>query len=264
LPLTVIAEQLGVSREDLPSFRRWSDAIVAQLGQQADRDAQIASARMLVEFQHYFAARLEERRGNSREDILSDIANARFEDERPLDVAECLSILNQLLVAGNETTANAITEGMWLLVQHPEQQERVAARPELLPNLVEEVVRLSTTVANMWRRTSEDTKLEGVEIPKGSFVMLRFHSANRDEQVFPDPDSFDPERENAADHLAFGHGIHFCLGAPLARLELNIAFRTLLGGFKDWRACPDSPPSQIVPNMLLRGRDALNLRFSAR
>jgi cytochrome P450 len=149
-------------------------------------------------------------------------------------------------------------------VQHPELQERVAARPALVPNLVEEVVRLSSSVASMWRRTTEDTKLEGIEIPKGSFVMLRFHSANRDPAVFPDPDRCDLERENAAEHLAFGHGIHFCLGAPLARLELTVAFRSLLGRFRDWQACPDSPPSRIVPNVLLRGRDALHLRFSPR
>lgn len=261
LPLTVIAEQLGVPREDLLSFRRWSDAIVAQLGQQVDHATRLESARQLVEFQKYFAARLEERRSEPQQDILSDIVNARFEQERPLDIAECLSILNQLLVAGNETTANTITEGMWLLAQQPELVEQMAAHPERIANLVEEVLRLASPVASMWRRTTEDTEVSGVTIPKHAMVMLRFASANRDEQVFPDPDRLDPERVNAADHLAFGHGSHFCLGAPLARLELDVAFRSLLTRFRDWQL---DGPSRVVPNVLLRGRDALPLRFAVR
>jgi len=261
LPLIVIAEQLGVPQEDLPSFRRWSDAIVSQLGQQADAASRLESAHQLLEFQRYFAERLAERRAEPREDILSDIVNARFEEERPLDVAECLSILNQLLVAGNETTANTLTEGMWLLAGQPERVEQVAARPELVPNLVEEVLRLAAPVSSMWRRTTADTELCGVPIPKDAMVMLRFASANRDEEVFPDPDRLEPERANAAEHLSFGHGIHFCLGAPLARLELRIAFQALIGGFRGWER---AGPSPVVPHVLLRGRAALPLRFSRR
>ena len=211
LPLTVIAEQLGVPREDLPKFRRWSDGFVAQLGQMADLETQVEAARMIVEFQHYFAERLEGRRKEPRDDIISDIANAFVEDERPLDTAESLSILQQLLVAGNETTASAIAEGMLLLVQHPDQLALVEAEPAHLPGLVEEVLRLATPTANMWRVTTEDTSLAGVEIPKGAFALLRFASANRDETHFPDPDRLDVARPNAGDHLALGYGVHFCL-----------------------------------------------------
>ena len=264
LPLTLIAEQLGVPRADLEKFRRWSDGFVAQLGQMADLEGQVSAAKRIVEFQFYFAARLEERRLAPKDDILSEIVHAQVEDERPLDVPESLSILQQLLVAGNETTANAIAEGMLLLVRHPDQLARVSADPARIPNLVEEVLRLATPTTNMWRVTTCDTSLAGVEIPKGAFVLLRFASANRDEARFPDPDRLDVDRANAGEHLAFGHGIHFCLGAVLARKEMEVAFRTLLGRLEDWRLDPDFPEPRHKPNMLLRGLEALHLRFRRR
>jgi cytochrome P450 len=221
----------------------------------------VEAARLIVEFQHYFAAKLEERRKEPREDIISDVVHAQVEDERPLDVPECLSILQQLLVAGNETTGNAIAEGMLLLVRNPEQLARVCADPGLVPNLVEEVLRLATPTVNMWRVVIRDTELAGVTIPKGSFALLRYASANRDESRFPDPDRFDVTRANAGEHLAFGHGIHFCLGAALARAEMAVAFRTLLARLEDWRLDPDAPAPRHKPNVLLRGLEALPLRF---
>ena len=264
LPLTVIAEQLGVPREDLPKFRRWSDGFVAQLGQMADLETQVEAARMIVEFQHYFAERLEGRRKEPRDDIISDIANASVEDERPLDTAESLSILPQLLVAGNETTASAIAEGMLLLVQHPDQLALVEAEPAHLPGLVEEVLRLATPTANMWRVTTEDTSLAGVEIPKGAFALLRFASANRDETRFPDPDRLDVARPNVGDHLALGYGVHFCLGAMLARKEMAVAFRCLTTRLSAWRLDPEADAPRHKPNVLLRGLEALHLLFKAR
>jgi cytochrome P450 len=261
LPLILIAEQLGVPREEIAIFRRWSDGFVVQLGQMAGVEGQVEAAKLIVEFQNYFAAKLEERRAAPREDILSDIANARVEGERPLDVAESLSILQQLLVAGNETTANATAEGMLLLARNPDQLERVVAEPGLVPNLVEEVLRLSSPTANMWRVATRDAELGGVEIPKGSFVLLRYASANRDESRFPDPDRFDAGRANAGEHLAFGHGIHFCLGAPLARKEMQVAYRVILGRLTDIRLARGAPEPRYVPNVLLHGLEELPLEF---
>jgi cytochrome P450 len=264
LPLILIAEQLGVPRADLAMFRRWSDGFVAQLGGMADRAGQVEAAKLIVGFQRYFAERLEERRREPRDDILSEIVHAQVEGERPLDVAECLSILQQLLVAGNETTANAIAEGMLLLVRNPGELARVESDPGLVPNLVEEVLRLATPTTNMWRICTRDVELAGARIPKGSFVLLRYASANRDEARFPDPDRFDVRRANAADHLAFGQGIHFCLGAALARKEMEVAFRTLLRRLGDWRLAPGLPAPRHKPNVLLRGLEALHLEFRER
>jgi len=192
--------------------------------------------------------------------------HARLEGERSLELGESLSILQQLLVAGNETTASAIAEGMWLLCRNPDQMQHVYGDPQLIPGLVEEVLRLATPTGNMWRVTTKDVVLGGVEIPAGSMVILRFAAANRDPEVFPDPERMDVERPNLDEHLAFGKGIHFCLGAMLARKEMNVAFHTLLhgqAGLGGWRLARDAAPCHH-PNMLLWGLDALPLEFEAR
>jgi cytochrome P450 len=264
LPLTVIAEQLGAPREDLPRFRRWTDGFVAQLSGVASVADRVEAARLIVEFQRYFAAKLEERRREPREDILSDIVHAAVEGERPLDVPEMLSILQQLLVAGNETTASALVEGVWLLIRHPEQLARVRTEPALLPNLVEEVLRLATPTANMWRVCTRETELAGARIPAGALCMVRFAAANRDPAQFPDPDRFDVARPNASEHLAFGLGIHHCLGAALARKELRVAFRTLLDRLDGFALDASAPAPRHRPNVLLWGFDSLPITFRRR
>jgi cytochrome P450 len=263
VPLTVIAGQLGVSREDLASFKRWSDGFVAQLGGMASLEEQVEAARLIVEFQKYFASILEDRKQSPQDDIISDLVHAEVEGERSLNTAECLSILQQLLVAGNETTASAITEGVLLLCRHPEAREQLVARPELIPNFIEEVLRLATPTATMWRVIKRDTQLGGVDIPAGSMAMLRFASANRDETVFRDPDRFDITRENASDHVAFGLGIHFCLGAMLARKEMQVAFERLLKRIGSFRLSPQQSEPHYEPNILLRGIAELHIDFDA-
>jgi cytochrome P450 len=264
LPLTVIAEQLGAPREDLARFRKWTDGFVAQLSGVASLAGQVEAARLIVEFQHYFAARLEERRKEPHDDIISDIVHAQVEGERPLDVTEMLSILQQLLVAGNETTASAIVEGVWLLIRHPEQLARVRREPALLPNLVEEVLRLATPTANMWRICTQDSEIAGTKIPAGSICMVRFAAANRDPAQFAEPDRFDVARANAAEHLAFGMGIHHCIGAALARKEMNVAFRTLLARLDGFALDASAPAPRHRPNVLLWGFDSLPITFQRR
>jgi cytochrome P450 len=264
LPLTVIAEQLGAPCEDLARFRAWTDGFVAQLSGVASLAGQVEAARRIVEFQRYFAAKLEERRTAPRDDILSDIVHAEVEGERPLDVPEMLSILQQLLVAGNETTASAIVEGVWLLIRHPDQVAHVRREPELLPNLVEEVLRLATPTASMWRVCTRDSEVAGARIPAGALCMVRFAAANRDPEHFPDPDRFDVARPNAGEHLAFGLGIHHCLGAALARTELRIAFRTLLDRLDGFALDPEAEAPRHRPNVLLWGFDSLPITFRRR
>jgi cytochrome P450 len=264
LPLTVIADQLGVPRSDLPRFKRWTDGFTAQLGGFAPPEDLLDVTRRIVEYQEYFAARLDECALNPRDDILSDLVRARLEGEKPLDVTESLSIIQQLLVAGNETTASAIAAGVRLLIENPGELERVRAEPALIPNLVEEVLRISTPTQNMWRKALATTELGGVEIPEGAMMMLRFGSANRDESQFPDPDRFDVGRANADEHVAFGHGVHFCLGAMLARKEMALAFETLLSRLENLGLADGHPPPRHKPSLLLRGLDELHVRFDRR
>lgn len=263
LTLTVIADQLGVPRSDLPQFRRWTEGFVAQLGGMASGDAEIEAARLIVEYQHYFAERLAEARSAPRDDIISDLVRARIEGERPLDTSESLSIIQQLLVAGHETTASAIAAGLVLLIEHPDQMALVREDPSLIPNMIEEVTRLATPTQNMWRVATRDCKLGDFEVSKGDFIFVRYAAANRDPAHFPDPDRFDVRRENASEHLAYGHGIHFCIGAMLARKEMLIAFRTLLSRLDDLQLAPNQTLTH-KPNMLLRGLSDFELEFRAR
>jgi cytochrome P450 len=263
LPLSIIAEQLGVPREDLPRFKSWSDGFVAQLGGMASPEEQERARELIFEFQRYFAQIVAARRAEPRDDIISDMVNAADERGKPLDMAESLSILQQLLVAGNETTASTICEGARLFAQHPEAWNEVREDPTLIPNAVEEMLRLSTPTSNMWRVCTRATELGGVEIPQGSMVMLRYAAANRDDAVFPDPDRFDIHRRNAGEHLAFGHGIHHCLGAQLARAELVKAFEALSRRIGALRLAADAAPLEHTPNILLRGLKALPLEIEA-
>ncbi len=261
LPLSVIAEQLGVPAQDLPDFKKWSDGFVAQLGGMASPEEQERAKALIFEFQRYFAKIVASRRARPQDDIISDMVNAADERGIPLDMAESLSILQQLLVAGNETTASTICEGARLFAEHPEAWARIRQDPTLIPNAVEEILRLATPTANMWRIATETTSLGGVEIPKGSMVMLRFAAANRDEGVFEDPDRFDIDRKNANEHVAFGYGIHFCLGAQLARAELVKSLEALSRRIVTLRIPADAAPLEHTPNILLRGLKSLPLEF---
>ena len=262
LPLTVIADQLGVPRKDLLRFKYWTDGFTTQLSGMADMDAQIDAAKRILEYQHYFVDKLEEASKAQRDDIISVLVRARIEGERPLDVTESLSIIQQLLVAGNETTASAIAEGLLLLVRNPDQLALVLEDPEgRIPNLVEEVLRLASPTQNMWRVAKEDCELAGVGIQKGNMLVLRFGSANRDPAKFENPERFDVLRANAEEHLAFGHGIHFCIAAILARKEMLVAYRTLFRRLRNLRVAPGHPDPVHKPNILLRGLAELHMEF---
>ena len=260
LPLTVIADALGVPREDMDKFKQWSDDAVAPLGGMISAERQIECARSAVEFQHYFAAKLEERRVAPRDDLLSDLLNARLEGTAPLNMAEMLNILQQLLVAGNETTTNLIGSAMMLLLQHPDQMRALIDDPSLIANFVEESLRMESPVQALFRVTKEDTELGGTRIPKMSRVAVLYASGNRDEAQFPDPDRFDIRRANAKTHLAFGQGVHFCVGAALARLEARVAFETLLSRLKNIRLAAGNDFAH-TPSFILRGLKALQVEF---
>ena len=264
VPMTVIADQLGVPLTDYDLFKTWSDAFVAQLSRMASPDEELEAVKRIVEFQQYFAAKIEERREQPKDDIISDIVHARLENERPLDVPEMLSILQQILVAGNETTTHCIAEGVLLLIRYPDQHGLLQDDPALVENFVEEVLRLASPTANMWRVATRDTEINGVAVPAGGMVQLRFSSANRDEAVFPHPHHLDVTRSNARSNVAFGHGVHMCIGASLARKELEVAFRVLLERLDGFELACREDELVYAPNVLLRGVSRLPIRFRSR
>jgi cytochrome P450 len=262
VPLTVIAEQLGVPLSDYDLFKTWSDAFVAQLSGMASKEEQLQAAQHIVDFQHYFAERLAERKENPKDDIISDIVHAKFEDELPLDTPEMLSILQQLLVAGNETTTHSIAEGVMNWIKHPDQFAQLKANPDLIDNMVEEVLRLATPTANMWRVTTKDTEIQGTPVPAGSMVQIRFSSANRDDTIFPQPDEFDISRDNAKTQIAFGYGVHMCIGASLARKEMKVAFQCLLERIDKFELMCNEEDLFYPPNVLLRGVAKMPVRVT--
>lgn len=261
LPVKVIATQLGVPQDDLHKFKKWSDSFIARLGRMNSKEQEIECAKDVVAFQHYFNNVIEERRKQPKDDIISDLVQAQVAGERSLNTAELLNIIQQLLVAGNETITNAIAGGMLLLIQNPDQMALVQKEPSKIENLVEEVLRLETPTAGMWRVVRQDTKLEGVQIPAGSLVMVRFDSANRDPAKFQDGEGLDVCRQNAGSHVAFGHGIHFCVGAMLARKEMQVAYDRLLLRLKSIRLAPGKNDLKHFPNVLLRGLKHLYIEF---
>lgn len=265
LPLTVIASQIGAPVSDLPLLRKWTDAFIGNLSQQLDKAGMIKAAGDMLEFQQYFVEKMEERRRQPEDDILSMVVNASIDGEQPLDNAECLSMLSQILVAGNETTSSALTEGMWLLIKNPDQYELVRRNPsaEMIHRLVEEIVRVTSPSANMFRRTTCDVEMHGVTIPANSICFARFAAANQDDAQFPDALRFDVMRPNLKDHVAFGKGVHHCLGAALSRREMNVGFKVIFGRMENFRLTPGTPEPAFAPNALLHGLTGLALSFDA-
>jgi cytochrome P450 len=269
LPVYVIADQLGVPREDLRDFKKWSDSFARRLSQMATPEEQIEDAENIVAFQFYFAEIVEDRRKNPQDDMISDLANTTIDDletgePRPLNMEELQSLLQQLMVAGNETTTSALTGGIVSLISNPEQMLELQQYPEKIPNAVEEVLRMESPSAGLWRVVKKDVELEGVAIREGSLLMLRYHAANRDRSLFDQPNDLDISRGNADDHIAFGQGIHFCPGAMLARKEMNVALIALLERLTDFAIDTDQSDLSYWPNIVLRGLKSLHISFSRR
>jgi len=224
LPMLVIAEMLGVPREDYASFRRWSDQMIRAGAGIFDEETMSA----LPELFGYLAERVKERRDAPRDDVLSMLLAADIDGDKLSD-PEVVMFLLTLLVAGNETTRNLIAGGMKLLFENPDQLARLTAEPGLLPNAIEEMLRLVSPVRNFCRCATRDVELRGKTIREGDWLAMFYASANRDEDVFgEDSHAFRIDRPNANRHVAFGFGEHLCLGASLARLEARVMFEELL------------------------------------
>lgn len=265
LPSIVIADQFGVPHEDLDQFHIWLLAQIVRLsGTMSSKEVRLEAARKQLELQTYMLEKIADRRRRTSDDLISDLVHATLAEEgdtRPLSDAELISIFTQIFVAGQETTAHTITAGMYYLLTHPEQFEKVLSDHSLIPNFIDETLRYLTPVNNMWRTVARDTELGGVALRKGEMIFLRFGSGDRDEAHFKDAGRYDITRSNAGEHLAFGGGIHFCLGSQLARKEMTTAFPILFERLKNPRLIDDPGAFRYNPNPLLRGVLELNLAF---
>jgi cytochrome P450 len=206
---------------------------------------------------------VEAKRGSDCDDVISTLANTEF-GGRPLEAGEILSILTQLLVAGNETTTATLTFAVLRLARDPDLVARLRADRARIPQFIEEVLRLDSPIQGQFRKAVSDEQLGGHVIPAGSLLHVRFASANRDERVWgPDTDSVRLEGRQPAAHLAFGMGLHFCVGAALSRLELEIALNALLDRFSDWRLTDPRAPLSFRPHFHHRNLLRLDVEFRA-
>jgi cytochrome P450 family 142 subfamily A polypeptide 1 len=276
LPLLIIADMIGVRPEDRARFHHWSDSMILAQGNLHERGVAERAGQAFVEYAQYCAEILEDRRRTPRDDLMSVLLSAkddgvigevdqverpgivRTEEHRQLDNDELIMFCVLLLVAGNETTRNALSGGMKLLIEHPEARRRLVENPELIPGAVEEMLRLTSPVISFVRTATGDTELGGKKIAKGERILMLYPSANRDERVFPDAERFDIER--SPQHLAFGIGNHFCLGANLARMELRVAFRELLRRTPDMSYTNGGPV--MAPSALVRSFQHMEVTFS--
>jgi cytochrome P450 len=249
LPIQVICELLGIPSQDRDSFRSWSNTLV---GGQALRSQLPAAMSALVS---YVRALIADRRRHPGDDLLSGLIAVRDQADR-LSEDELSSMVFLLLIAGHETTVNLIGNGAYLLLSRRERWERLRAEPELLPAAVEEFLRYESPVEiSTFRITTEAVEIGGTLVPAGEIVVVSLLSANRDEERFPDAAKLRLDRA-ANPHVAFGHGIHYCLGAPLARLEANVAFGKLLTRLPGLRLASDEEPGRR-PGLLMRGFQTL-------
>ncbi|OAO03136.1 hypothetical protein A8B75_00440 [Sphingomonadales bacterium EhC05] len=264
LPGIVIADALGIPREDIPMFQAWVRAAILRLNGNATPEERPALARSEIDMQTYFLKIMADRRENPGDDVVSDLIHASMQTEageRPLDEPEIYSIVQQIFTAGQEATAHALTYALAQLLSHPEQLEAVMSDDNLVANMVEETVRHLSPSHNMWRIVKQDTVLGGVELKAGEPMLIRYGSANRDETKFDDAGQYDVRRENAKNHIAFGAGVHTCLGMTLARLEMVTAIPIILRRLKNLRfAHPDNPFS-FATSHILRGVQSLELAF---
>jgi cytochrome P450 len=261
-PVTVICRLLGVPREDEPRFRAWVDPLVATLDpatrQETDDDARTTAREARMQLGMYLAELVEQRTKEPRDDLLSDLVNSRGPDGS-MTMMEVLSTSVLLLIAGHETTVNLITNGMLTLLRHPEILQRLRTDPGLAVNIVEELLRYEPPVQLVPQRTCiADIEVRGITIPKGSRIWLVLAAGNRDPERFTNPERFDPDRDDLQ-HLGFGSGIHSCFGAPLARLETQLALSELARRLENPRLTEDPPPYR--QNAVLRGPRHLNITF---
>jgi len=284
LPLLLIAEMIGIHKEDRESFHRWSDDLIAGDGNIENPDVMARAGQAVAEYGAYLSEIFDERRKNPKDDLVSILVGAKdqgvigqnvFDEEAgrgstkiaspeyiedTIDMAndELIMLMVLLLVAGNETTRNAISGGMTLLIENPSERQKLIEDPSKIPMAVEEMVRLVTPVRNFGRTATQDTELRGQKILEGQTVLILYTSANRDPEEFEDPDSFKVERDPS--HLGFGIGNHFCLGANLARMEMRVAFEELLRRLPDMEYANGGPEMRCAS--LVRSYVHMPVRFT--
>jgi cytochrome P450 len=260
LPGLVICDLLGVPHIDLDQLKQWSDDFMSIISLTDSHERLLAAAHGYVGFQRYIVEQLEERSRQPREDLLSVLVPESLGGSAPISLEEAIAMSIAVMASGHETTTHLILNALLLLIQHPEQMQMLRQNPALIPNAIEETLRFESPSRCIFRTTAVDVELGGVALPANSCVIVIWPSANRDERRFTDADRFDSLRPDANRHLGFGKGVHFCIGAALARLEGKIALEELLDRLPSLRLQPNVR-LEYWPNLFMRGFQELPLEW---
>jgi cytochrome P450 len=258
--LLVIADLLGVPREDHRLFRGW---LGGERGNVGDPEGRHVGDQVFANLEPYFTRYIEDRRASPRDDVMSRLATVRFPDGELPEVIDVVRLATVFFAAGQETTARLLLTGMRVLCEQPALADELRDDPTAIPNFVEECLRLEGPIKGSFRLALRDTTVAGVGVPAGSMLMAVLGAGNRDLRVFDDPDRFDATRANARRNVAFGHGEHFCPGASLARAEARISFERLLARLDGFQLV-DPGALSYAKTFIIRGLDALPMRFRRR
>ncbi|TGD76272.1 cytochrome P450 [Mangrovimicrobium sediminis] len=272
-PMTarIICEQLGFDFDEVGTEKiaSWTTALLAQIGRMQTREEMLENAREMCDLQNYIIPRIREREASPREDMISDLVHARLDDEeRPrLSFEEQVSCVRALLIAGNDTTAAALTNLMLVLATDPELLDHLYANVDddrLISRFVEEVLRLQPPVHGLYRTAMQDVELGGTRIPAMSQICIMFASANDDNERFEDPRCLRLDRSNAGKHLTFGAGIHLCIGASLARMEIKVAAQEIIRRMDNIRLAVPLEELDYLPTLATQTLERLPLTFTRR
>jgi cytochrome P450 len=228
LPMRVILNVLGAPEDDLMKLKQWADDWIALISVQMTAKQQVSAIARLLESQQYWTDLITEREARPSNDFLSALVAASREEDTPITLHQMVNVCSVIALAGHETTTNLLGNCLYRLLSLPDQWDLVCSDRVNIPRAIEETLRADTSVHALMRTTTEPVTLGAVDLPKGARLALLFASANHDEMYFPDPARFDLRRENGKPHLAFGRGIHFCIGASLARLETRVALELMI------------------------------------
>lgn len=261
LPCQVISRMIGIPDRDFEQVNQWASALNALVFQVQSNEEQIKCARSLLDYERYLLALFEQKRAQPQDDLISNILKAIDSGEDNMSVPELVSMVGfNLIVGGYQTSAKALSNILKLLLSERQNWQQLVNEPNLIPQAIEECLRLDTIGLGFFRISTTDAHLGAATIPKGSVVYILFSSANHDESQFPNPTEYNLERKNLATHLAFSRGTHFCLGAPLARLELKVALELLISRLPGLRLAPGQE-LRYIPGLVLHGLDHLLLEW---
>lgn len=261
LPMYIISDQLGVAREDYEQFKLWSTAWVDRNDPNCPPDRELMLTDRMIDMQVYLAARAREYENTPGDNMLSRLVHAEVEGQR-LTMGQLLMIAQLILVAGNETTTTGITTAMYMILSDSTLKARVLADPSVIPQVIEEMLRAHAPVPHQYRFTTQETELAGVVIPKDTVVQISYLAGNYDKARWECPEQIDVDRKGVRNHLAFGRGIHFCVGNQLARMEMRVAIGRLLERLADLRISEHHPAPKFMEHFQIHALESLHVAFT--